>query len=267
MNSPEIALEEANVDPRLRLPRSVQITYWISKNWFALFAVLYGIYIGLPFLAPIFMKLGWTAPAEAIYAAYSLVCHQLPDRSFYFFGQQSMYALPDVQSVWQETPNPIVLRKFIGNSEFGWKVAWSDRMISMYGSIWVAALIWAALRKHLKALPLWGLILFSLPMAIYGTTHFISDLGGIDQGFRYTNDWLAALTNNAYSAAFYAGNGSGSFNAWMRLITGTQFGIGIVWYGFPYIEEIFVGMRKQIELRLQAYSALTAETLRSLRSE
>jgi hypothetical protein len=31
----------------------------------------------------------------------------------------------------------------------------------------------------------------------------------------------------------------GSFNAWMRLVTGVLFGMGIVWFGFQYIDEAF----------------------------
>jgi hypothetical protein len=30
------------------------------------------------------------------------------------------------------TDNPLVLRQFVSSPELGWKVAWSDRMISLY---------------------------------------------------------------------------------------------------------------------------------------
>ena len=54
--------------------------------------------------------------------------------------------------------------------------------------------------------------------------HFISDLVGIGLGFRDSNAWLAVLTGNIFPAAFYAGDALGSFNSWMRLITGILFG-------------------------------------------
>jgi hypothetical protein len=73
-------------------------------------------------------------------------------------------------------------------------------------------------------------------MGIDGTTHFLSDITGIGQGFRYTNAWLAALTNNAFPSSFYIGDALGSFNSWMRLLTGVFFGIGVVWFGFPYLD-------------------------------
>ena len=63
----------------------------------------------------------------------------------------------------------------------------------------------------------------------------LSDLAGIGQGFRDTNLWLAFLTNNAFSASFYAGEALGSFNSWMRLVTGILAGLGIVWFIFPYV--------------------------------
>lgn len=83
-----------------------------------------------------------------------------------------------------------------------------------------------------------GLTLFLLPMFIDGGTHFLSDLAGLGQGFRYTSVWLANLTNHVFPATFYAGDALGSFNSWMRLITGQLFGLGVVRFGFPYLDEL-----------------------------
>ncbi len=52
-----------------------------------------------------------------------------------------------------------------------------------------------------------------------------------------SNAWLSILTRNTFFPSFYAGDAVGSFNSWMRLITGILFGIGLVWFGLPYIEE------------------------------
>jgi len=76
-------------------------------------------------------------------------------------------------------------------------------------------------------------------MAIDGTTHMISDLFGLHQGFRDSNAWLAAITQNAFAPTFYAGDAWGSFNSIMRMISGIVFGAGIVLFGFPYLEEFF----------------------------
>ena len=167
------------------------------------------------------------------------LCHQLPERSFFFFGSQPMYSLSEVQAAWGNTLNPMILRQFIGNATMGWKVAWSDRMISFYTSIWLFAVVWVPLRHKAKPLSWWMFGLLLLPIVLDGGTHAISDLAGIGQGFRDSNQWLAALTGNSLPAWFYAGDTLGSFNSWMRLITGTLAGLGLVWFAFPYVEASF----------------------------
>ena len=37
----------------------------------------------------------------------------------------------------------------------------------------------------------------------------------------------------------FLGDALGSFNSWVRLATGVLFGLGIVWFSFPYIDLIF----------------------------
>ncbi len=198
-----------------------------------------GVAVVLPFLAPIFMAIGWSGIGKMIYFIYSFLCHQLPERSYFLFGSKFTYSLAEIQAAWQNTTSPLILRQFIGNPEMGWKVAWSDRMVSMYTSTWFLGLLWWLLRRWLKPLPWWGLSLFLLPMAIDGSSHFLSDLAGIGEGFRYTNAWLATLTNNAFSTDFYMGDAWGSFNSFMRLLTGALFGAGIVWFGFPHLDLAF----------------------------
>jgi uncharacterized membrane protein len=209
--------------------------------WITLFGVIAGGYVLLPFLAPALMAIGWSGPAKAIYFIYSFLCHQLPERSYFLFGPKLSYSLPEIQAAWQNTTNPLILRQFIGNPSLGWKVAWSDRMVSMFTSIWVFGLLWYPLRRRLPALPIWGLALFLLPMALDGTSHFISDFWGIGQGFRDTNLWLGILTNHVFGPTFYAGDAWGSFNSLMRLLSGVLFGFGIVWFGFPYLNDSFPG--------------------------
>lgn len=211
----------------------------IQQNWTVPFAILYGVFIALPFLAPVLMDTGWKGAGNILYFLYSFLCHQLPERSFFLFGSKFTYSLPEIQAVGYKTLNPFILRQFTGNSQMGWKVAWSDRMVSMYSSVWVFGLLWHLLRHRLPRLPLWGLMLFLLPMALDGITHLISDFAGLGQGFRDTNLWLAILTHNTLPATFYAGDAWGSFNSIMRLLTGVFFGMGIVWFGFPYLEDAF----------------------------
>lgn len=213
-------------------------SHFLQRNWIVPFGVFFGLLAGVPFLAPVFMQAGWMGAGKAIYLVYSFLCHQLPERSFFLYGPKFMYSLVEIQSAWQPTNNPVLLRQFLGSAEMGWKVAWSDRMVSLYTSIWLFGLLWWPLRSRLKALPWWGLALWLLPMALDGTTHFISDLAGIGRGFRDANLWLAALTQNGFPVSFYAGDAWGSFNSLMRLVTGAFFGLGIVWYAFPRLDRL-----------------------------
>ena len=47
---------------------------------------------------------------------HSFFCHQLPERSFFLFGEKSMYSLREIQSAWQDTLNPMILRQFIATA-------------------------------------------------------------------------------------------------------------------------------------------------------
>ncbi|HLF01493.1 MAG TPA: hypothetical protein VI547_05925 [Anaerolineales bacterium] len=94
-------------------------------------------------------------------------------------------------------------------------------------------------------------ILLALPMVIDGGTHMISDIAGIGNGFRDSNAWLAALASNLLSVAFYLGDALGSFNSWMRIITGILFGVGAVWLAYPYIAEAFADAACEIEAKFR----------------
>ena len=228
----------STLNPVLTPDFSIRMKKRIPR-WFTLFGVIMGVVVVLPFLAPIFMAIGWNGIGKAIYFIYSFLCHQLPERSYFLFGSKLTYSLPEIQAAWQNTSSPLILRQFIGNPELGWKVAWSDRMVSMYTATWIFGILWWPFHRRLKPLPWWGLALFLLPMAVDGSSHFLSDLAGIGEGFRDSNAWLATLTNNAFTTDFYAGDAWGSFNSLMRLLTGVLFGIGIIWSSFPYLELAF----------------------------
>jgi uncharacterized membrane protein len=243
----------ANLTPKRRYQaiRTNRWVYHFSRNWLLIFSLVYGVYVSLPFLGPVFMRLGWETVGKAIYFIYTFLCHQLPQRSLFFFGPKLMYSLPEVQAAWQQTIDPLILRQFIGNAEMGWKMAWSDRMVSMYTSILIFAWLWYPLRKRIKPLPWWGFVIFLIPMGVDGITHMVSDLFGIGQGFRDSNAWLTALTNQAFPASFYGGDALGSFNSWMRWITGILFGLGVVWFGFPYLDDFFTNTAAIVKTKFQ----------------
>lgn len=233
-----------------RLPRPAQLSSGVARDgstgaqqgttdtrqqvrFFWLMVAVLALWVSAPWLAPVLMHWGWELPARAIYGFYSFQCHQLPERSFFLFGSAPMHGLSELAGLGLPTADPMLLRRFVGSPALGYKVAWSDRMVSMYTSLPLAAIVWWSLRRRLKPLPWWGLAMFLLPMAFDGGTHVISDLSGLGQGFRYSNEWLRLLTSGSLPASFYAGDGLGTFNSWARLLTGVLFGVGVVWAAMP----------------------------------
>lgn len=216
-----------------------RIALGFARHWLIIFHLLIAVWVGLPWLAPVFLHWGWDRAASSVYSFYAFQCHQLPQRSFFLFGPKPMYSLAEIQAAWQNTTDPSILRQWIGNVDMGWKVAWSDRMVSMYTSLFLASIVYAFARKQVRPLPLWGFALLLLPMVVDGGTHMISDLTGLGQGFRDTNLWLASLTGSIFPSTFYAGDALGSFNSWMRLITGLLFSLAVIWLVYPVIDRFF----------------------------
>jgi uncharacterized membrane protein len=227
-----------------------RIVLALARHWLFFVNLLIALWVGLPWLAPVMMHWGWIGAAKGIYLLYSFQCHQLPERSFFIFGRQAMYSLTEIQAAWQQTNDPFILRQFSGNPEMGWKVAWSDRMVSMYTSILLGGLLYGLVRKQIKPISLGMFALLLLPMVIDGGTHAFSDLAGIGRGFRDTNIWLQILTNNAFPITFYQGDALGSFNSWMRFVTGVLFGIALVGFAFPYLNDAFTDIARQNEATL-----------------
>lgn len=217
------------------------LTRDLTQHWLILFLVVYGVFNLLPFLAPVFMHWGWTAAAKGVYVGYSFLCHQMAQRSFFFFGQKVMYPANELplQLTGNTGRDMLLLREFRGNEITGWKVAWSDRMVYLYGSAWLAGAAYLILSRFWRIKPIswWLFGLLILPMILDGSTHMISDsASGLFAGFRYHNEWLAVLTAHAFPTRFYVGDALGSFNSWMRLFSGILFGCGTVGFAFPYVD-------------------------------
>lgn len=230
-----------------------RLVYWVSCHWLAAFIVIYGAWVLGPFLAPILMQAGATGPAQGVYTTYSFFCHQLPQRSLFLFGSQPMYSLGQIKSVWPEDGFN-GLRGFIGNPQMGYKIAWSDRMISFYGSIWLGALLFVPFRRRLKPLSTAAWFLLGiLPVGVDGVAHMVNDIvaGTSGTGFRDTNAWLQVLTGNALPQWFYVGDALGSFNSGVRWVTGILFGLTTMWFLLPMIEGEMQGVQRQVAAQLE----------------
>jgi uncharacterized membrane protein len=233
-----------------KVSSATRINQWFANHWLLTFNSVWGIFVTLPWVAPIFMALGLTWPGKALYFVYNFFCHQLPERSWFLFGPSFSYTQAQIAEAWGQPlsaiSNELIRRQFIGTPELGWKVAWSDRMVAMYGSIFLFGLLYALLRERgiqIKKIPWWLFGLFILPLAVDGATHLINDALGLD--FRQTNQWAVILTNNAFSADFYIDDLFGSLNSVLRIVTGLLFGLGVVGFLWPMMDEEFWPQRME----------------------
>jgi uncharacterized membrane protein len=185
--------------------RANSVVISIARHWLAIFNTAWAVYLFTPFLAPIFMQLGWTVPAQAVYSLYSFLCHQLPSHSYFLFGPELAPQTPAlVASGMRDSNNLFVLRAFIGNPEVGWKVALCQRDVAIYASVLVSGIIFGLVRDRLRPLPFKYYLIFLIPIAIDGLTQLV--------GFRESNWWL-------------------------RTVTGALFGFASVWLAYPYVDD------------------------------
>ena len=178
---------------------------WIVRHWLAILNILFLLYVGLPFAAPMLMEADAETPARIIYAIYRPACHQLPERSFFLFGESPVYSREDLPANGvADSDNVFVRRNYIGDEAHGYKVAICERDVAIYGSMFLMGLIFALVRGHLPKLKVKWLLVFALPMILDGGTQLV--------GLR-SSSWQ------------------------LRLITGALFGVGLIWFAYPYVEE------------------------------
>jgi uncharacterized membrane protein len=204
---------------------------WIARHWLALFNSAVGLFVLGALLAPALMRAGYTGPASVLYTLYGFTCHQLPQRSYFIFGQKLMYPLDKILSNWPEATDFFEQRAILGDPVFGYKVAIANRCSAIYSSILLVGVLFGLTRRQIKPLSLLGVLILSLPMAVDGVSHVMSEVTGL--GFRSTNAWLQVLTQNAFPLDFYTGDAFGSFNWLARTVSGALFGIAVVWMLYP----------------------------------
>ncbi len=173
---------------------------WVGRHWLRLVCITLGIFVGLPWLAPVFAWLGWWDLANPIYTAYALTCHQLPERA---------------------------------GTLLGYQVAFCYRNTALYAGIALFGVFYGLARDRNvkafswlnKALPVWLFALLVLPMVADGVTHMLglrdAPMGmGVDSSF----------------GSFYVGSQVWSLNWWLRILTGGLAALGLVWFSFPRMD-------------------------------
>jgi len=245
-----VALQSAQDSPSAGEPASSvsrgqalflnRLLYGISRHWLAVFNLIVLLYVGVPFLAPVLMKAGFEAPARLIYRIYSPLCHQLPYRSWFLFGEQAAYPLAAAdlggetfQQVSSIPPYDLsVVRMLVGDPRIGFKVALCERDVAIYGAILLGGLIFALVRHRLKPIPVWlWFVVGILPIAVDGSSQLLSTLPFFDFPIRESTPFL-------------------------RTLTGTLFGLANVWLAYPYVEEAMQDTRTLVASKLAAAGEL-----------
>lgn len=237
-----------------KLSSADRISYWLTRNYMILINVFLFIYVGLPFLPPYLIRSGINAPARVIYAIYSPLCHQLPYRSWFLFGEQPYYPreladIPEVASYESFIgDDPYVLnesRHYIGNEaiglgegEVGIKVALCQRDTAIYLGLFLFGLLFVLTGRKIKPISWFLWILFGLiPIGLDGA----SQLPGLVAALP---DWLWMRESTPI----------------LRVITGSLFGITTAWYLFPMIEENMVHTRVMLAGKIAAVGQMIKDT-------
>lgn len=239
--------------PGMTWTRADRFSAWLSRHYLAVLNTIVLIYVGLPFLAPVFMKAGITGPAYAIYKAYGAVCHQLAFRSWFLFGEQDAYpraaaGVPGLIPFSQATGIPdgdlVSARNFIGNPTIGYKIAFCERDVSIYGAILVFGLLYGLTRNRLpggKSLP---------PMPWYAW----AIIGILPIGL---DGFSQLLSQPPFSFSFLPYRESTPF---LRFLTGSLFGFTTAWFGYPLVEESMADSRRILDRKWKALFGERIET-------
>ncbi|HOZ38457.1 MAG TPA: DUF2085 domain-containing protein [Anaerolineaceae bacterium] len=220
-----------------------RFSLWFSRHYLALINIILALYVGLPILAPVMMRLGQVEPAKTIYGLYRPLCHQLAYRSFFLFGEQVHYPLEVPAGSDRLTYSQIsgnsgeniqLASKFVGNERAGYKIALCQRDVAIYGSLLLFGIVFALTGRKLKPLLWWLWILLAIgPMGLDGVWQLVSSL---QLPFL---SWLPVHESTPF----------------LRVLTGAAFGWFTAWFGIPTIEETVSEER----LRLEAKAALESQ--------
>ncbi len=70
--------------------------YWMTSHWALVFNSVFLLIVGLALASPLLCSAGLEGPGQAIFRAYRVTCHQLPERSFFIDGYQVAFCQRDV---------------------------------------------------------------------------------------------------------------------------------------------------------------------------
>jgi uncharacterized membrane protein len=213
-----------------------KISFWISRHYLAIFNLFLILYIGTPFLAPIFKKAGWNTAADVVYKIYSPLCHQWAFRSFFLFGEQPYYPhaaakIPGVLTFEQVSgitdlndPSRLQARHFEGNAIIGYKIALCERDVAIWGAMALFGLVFALTGRNLPKLHWLIWVLAGLgPIGLDGFSQLFSQI---------PSAFIQSILPYRESTPL------------LRVLTGFLFGLTTAWFMFPLIEESMADTRR-----------------------
>lgn len=225
---------------RQTITRADRFSFWFSRHYIWVLNLAVFLYVGLPFLAPVLMKAGATAPATVIYRSYGFVCHQLAYRSWFLFGEQPAYprqaaGVPGLKTYGEVSGNSegnsnadlFAARDFIGNAQVGYKVAFCERDVAIYAGILLFGVLFALTGKRIPPLHwlIWGLVGIG-PIALDGFSQLLSQPPFDLWPYRESTPFL-------------------------RTLTGALFGFTTAWFGFPMVEQTMKDSRRALLVKFK----------------
>ena len=234
---------QQRIESGKKITKLDKVSLWLSKGYIWLMIFFLTLYVGLPFLAPYFLKIGANLPANIIYTIYKPLCHQLAFRSWFIFGEQPFYpraaaGIEGVKTYEEITNQPVInireAQKFKGNEIVGYKVALCERDTAIYASMLLFGLIFVLSGRRIKSMKWYIWVLLALvPMGLDGVSQLPALAGSLP-------DWIPIRESTPL----------------IRSITGFMFGFFTAWYLFPLIEESMIETRTIITEKMEYIKSL-----------
>ena len=199
----------------------------LSRHWLAVFNLVVALYVGLPFAAPVLMYTGHPGAARVIYTAYKPLCHQFAFRSWFLFGERTTYPREVfTQYTGIDSDDLWTARAYNGDERVGYKVAFCERDVAIYGGVLILGLFYGLTRKRLPVISwLPWLVLGILPIAIDGFSQLFS---------QPPYSWWAYRESTPL----------------LRTLTGFLFGAMNAWLAYPYVGESMAQTEAELSAKL-----------------
>ena len=222
-----------------------RFSLWLSKHYLLVFNLFVLIYVGLPFLAPVLLKVGAETPAHIIYRIYSGLCHQLSYRSWFLFGEQPVYPreaaglegyLTFHEATGLDEDGLLDARAFLGNEFTGYKVALCQRDVAIYLSILLFGILFGLTGRRIKPLPFWVWLLIGMvPIGLDGVSQLLSQ--------------FISYPEMAFLKSFLGFLPYRESTPFLRTLTGFLFGFTTAWFAYPLVEETMADARRLLTVK------------------